>query len=100
MKIHTYVTSEGMIFINFDTSPNPVPFEEHFGHLAAEWGGHDFSVYEYVQFYSLDSHNEPLRRPFFTRVIVGNFNWKTMMDGYQECYHCRFAASLRVSGCF
>lgn len=33
----------------------------------------------------------------YTRVIIryayswqveGSYNWKTLMDGYQECYHC------------
>lgn len=22
--------------------------------------------------------------------VEGNYNWKTLMDGYQECYHCTF----------
>lgn len=46
IKIHTHVTSQGMIFINFDSSPSPVSFDEHFGHLTREWAGHDFTVYE------------------------------------------------------
>ncbi|GMG25826.1 unnamed protein product [Ambrosiozyma monospora] len=32
----------------------------------------DFDDYEYHMSYELD----------------GTFNWKTLMDGYQECYHC------------
>lgn len=49
IKIHTHVTSQGMIFINFDSSPSPVSFDEHFGHLTGEWVGHDFTVYECVE---------------------------------------------------
>ncbi|THH05921.1 hypothetical protein EW145_g4449 [Phellinidium pouzarii] len=74
-KIHTHVTPQGFIFLNFDASPNPVPFEEHFAQLPAEWKDTDFSEYE----------------PYYNRQALGNFNWKVMTDGYQECYHCPIA---------
>ncbi|KAI5116935.1 hypothetical protein M0805_001493 [Coniferiporia weirii] len=74
-KVHTHVTAQGFIFLNFDASPTPVPFEEHFAQLPAEWKDTDFSQYE----------------PFYKREAHGNFNWKVMTDGYQECYHCPIA---------
>ncbi|EJD06366.1 Rieske [2Fe-2S] domain protein [Fomitiporia mediterranea MF3/22] len=86
-KIHTHVTTQGFIFLNFDASPNPVPFEDHFAQLPAEWKDTDFTQYE----------------PYYYRQVVGNFNWKTMSDGYQECYHCTiahpgFSQSLDLTG--
>ncbi|KLO05502.1 Rieske [2Fe-2S] domain protein [Schizopora paradoxa] len=75
LKVHTHVTSQGFIFLNFDASSNPVPFEDHFAALPQEWGTLDEDAYEL----------------FYQRQAVGNFNWKTFMDGYQECYHCSIA---------
>ncbi|KAL5526168.1 hypothetical protein ACEPAG_7506 [Sanghuangporus baumii] len=71
-KVHTHVTPQGFIFINFDASPNPVPFEEHFGQLPHEW--RHFNKDDYTYAYSWQAE--------------GEYNWKTFMDGYQECYHC------------
>lgn len=71
--IHTHVTDQGLIFINFDSSPEgPTPFAEFFEGLEEEFHEFDFSDYEYHMSYELD----------------GEFNWKTLMDGYMECYHC------------
>ncbi|KAL5526169.1 hypothetical protein ACEPAG_7507 [Sanghuangporus baumii] len=74
-KVHTHVTEQGFIFLNYDSSSTPVPFEDHFLQLPAEWKDTDFSEYE----------------PFYQRQAIGNFNWKVMTDGYQECYHCTIA---------
>ena len=49
-----------------------MPFDEWFKGLQTEMHEYDFSDYEYHMSYELD----------------GQFNWKTLMDGYQECYHC------------
>lgn len=71
--IRTHVTDQGLIFINFDNSPEgPMPFGEFFKGLEEEFHEFDFSDYEYHMSYELD----------------GEFNWKTLMDGYMECYHC------------
>ncbi|ONH67826.1 putative dioxygenase subunit alpha YeaW [Cyberlindnera fabianii] len=71
--IHTYITDQGLIFVNFDNSPEgPMPFGEFFKGLEEEFHEFDFSDYEYHMSYELD----------------GEFNWKTLMDGYMECYHC------------
>ncbi|KAH8109535.1 ISP domain-containing protein [Phellopilus nigrolimitatus] len=71
-KVHTHVTEHGFIFLNFDASPTPVRFEEHFGQLSYEW--RDFNPDKYTYAYSWQ--------------VEGDYNWKTLMDGYQECYHC------------
>ncbi|KAH3681003.1 hypothetical protein WICPIJ_008011 [Wickerhamomyces pijperi] len=68
--INTHVTDQGLIFVNF--SKDPQPFDEFFKGLQTEFHEFDFSDYEYHMSYELD----------------GQFNWKTLMDGYMECYHC------------
>ncbi|KAF5209152.1 hypothetical protein E0198_004428 [Clavispora lusitaniae] len=71
--IHTHVTKQGLIFVNFCNDPEQlVPFDDWFVGLEKEMEEFDFSDYEYHFSYELD----------------GQFNWKTLMDGYQECYHC------------
>jgi len=71
--IHTHITDQGLIFVNFDSSEEgPAPFHDWFKGLEDEMHEFDFSDYEYHMSYELD----------------GQFNWKTLMDGYMECYHC------------
>lgn len=71
--IRCHTTDQGLVFINFDsTEQGPVPFDDWFKNLQTEMHEYDFSDYEYHMSYELD----------------GQFNWKTLMDGYQECYHC------------
>lgn len=71
--IRCHTTDQGLVFINFDsTKEGPVPFDDWFKGLQTEMHEYDFSDYEYHMSYQLD----------------GKFNWKTLMDGYQECYHC------------
>ncbi|KAH3671061.1 hypothetical protein OGAPHI_000772 [Ogataea philodendri] len=71
-EIKTHTTKQGLVFINFDNTENFTPFEEFFAGLEEEMNEYDFDDYEYHMSYELD----------------GQFNWKTLMDGYQECYHC------------
>lgn len=72
--IKTHTTPQGLVFVNFnnDTSENFLPFDKWYEGLNTELNEFDFSDYEYNMSYELD----------------GQFNWKTLMDGYQECYHC------------
>lgn len=69
--IKTHTTEAGLVFVNFNQG-DVVPFDEWFEGLHVEMGEYDFDDYEYHMSYELD----------------GQFNWKTLMDGYQECYHC------------
>ncbi|CDK27849.1 unnamed protein product [Kuraishia capsulata CBS 1993] len=72
-EIRTHITDQGLIFVNFDQSEEgPTNFDSWFEGLQDEMHEYDFSDYEYYMSYELD----------------GKFNWKTLMDGYQECYHC------------
>lgn len=71
--INTHVTRQGLIYVNFCNDPEQLmPFEEFFAGLTEEMDEFDFSDYDYHMSYELN----------------GKFNWKTLMDGYQECYHC------------
>lgn len=71
--IKTHVTPQGLIFVNFCNDPDQfVEFDTWYEGLNTEMNEFDFSDYEYHMSYELD----------------GQFNWKTLMDGYQECYHC------------
>ncbi|KAK6465904.1 ISP domain-containing protein [Scheffersomyces coipomensis] len=70
VKLH--VTPQGLVFVNFSNEPDCVEFDDWYQGLSAEMEEFDFSDYEYHMSYELD----------------GQFNWKTLMDGYQECYHC------------
>jgi len=72
-EISVHITPQGLIFVNFDCSEEgPVSFKEWYGGLEEELDEVNFDAYEYHSSYQLD----------------GRFNWKTLMDGYQECYHC------------
>ncbi|KAM9918818.1 hypothetical protein OXX80_012865, partial [Metschnikowia pulcherrima] len=71
--INTHITRQGLIYVNFCNDPEQLmPFEEFFAGLTEEMDEFDFSDYDYNMSYELK----------------GQFNWKTLMDGYQECYHC------------
>lgn len=69
--IKTHVSESGLVFVNF-SNDDVIPFDEWFSGLKTEMSEYDFNDYEYHMSYELD----------------GQFNWKTLMDGYQECYHC------------
>lgn len=71
--INMHVTPQGLVFVNF--SRDPMPFDDWFSGLTTELNEFDFDDYEYHMSYELH----------------GDFNWKTLMDGYQECYHCPVA---------
>lgn len=70
--IKTHQTDQGLVFINLSNEEGVLGFDEWFAGLQQEMSEFDFSDYEYHMSYELD----------------GQFNWKTLMDGYQECYHC------------
>ncbi|KXS19573.1 ISP domain-containing protein [Gonapodya prolifera JEL478] len=74
--IHVHVASGGFIFVNMEAKEKPsVSFSEHFGEMEKELEKIDFTKFEFRE----------------TFTMQGKFNWKTLMDGYQECYHCPVA---------
>ncbi|KAA8910183.1 hypothetical protein TRICI_004244 [Trichomonascus ciferrii] len=63
----------GLVFVCFDD--NAPSMEEYFGGQLTE-------LIDSVDFTKL-----PYRRSI---KYTGKFNWKTMIDGYQECLHCKY----------
>jgi choline monooxygenase len=65
-------THRGLIFVNL--AKDAQPFAEWLGPVAKtiETSGYPLESYT--------AHRKMVRE--------GNFNWKTWMDGFQECYHC------------
>lgn len=71
-QLRTHTTSTGLVFTTVsDASPS---FDEFFPGLEKILGTVDFT-------------KRPHRRSI---KYEGHFNWKTMVDGYQECLHCQY----------
>ncbi|CAK7892215.1 hypothetical protein CAAN1_01S09032 [[Candida] anglica] len=70
--IKTHTTDQGLVFVNFSQEEDVIPFSTWFQGIEKDFSEYDFDDYEYNMSYELN----------------GKFNWKTLMDGYQECYHC------------
>jgi len=78
LRHHT--TPTGLVFTTI--SPLAPPFSDYFPGLEDTLASVDFTT---------RPHRRSLQYP-------GRFNWKTMVDGYQECLHCAYthpAFSLR-----
>jgi phenylpropionate dioxygenase-like ring-hydroxylating dioxygenase large terminal subunit len=63
-KVATYSTRQGLIFVNFDSTPNITPFQEFYNDLEDEMDDFDFGEFEYVESWQQD----------------GQFNWKTLSE--------------------
>lgn len=72
-KINSHTTKQGLIYVNMNSDPDTTPdFDSWYSSLELESSVFDFTEYQYYKTYHLN----------------GDFNWKTIVDGYQECYHC------------
>ncbi|KAF7623920.1 Rieske 2Fe-2S family protein [Aspergillus flavus] len=77
-SIHVHVDQRGLVWVNLDAKETPTtPWNEDF--LGADTQGRlqDFNMTEYKFDHAWD--------------MVGNYNWKTLVDNYNECYHCGVA---------
>ncbi|KAF1849713.1 Bet v1-like protein [Cucurbitaria berberidis CBS 394.84] len=71
-EVKSCITETGLVFSTIsDEAP---PFDEFFSDLKPLIGKVDFTKL-------------PHRRSI---KYEGKFNWKTMVDGYQECLHCQY----------
>lgn len=70
--VRTHTTSTGLLFTTI--SQQAPPFEEFFPGLEKTLSKVDFRA-------------RPHRR---STKYGGHFNWKAMVDGYQECLHCQY----------
>lgn len=73
--VHIHVDKLGFIWVNLDTEP--VPWEEDFKGVDTQerFKNFDFSQYKFDH----------------TWGMQGDYNWKTLADNYNECYHCTVA---------
>ncbi|KAL1970262.1 hypothetical protein VTN77DRAFT_5422 [Rasamsonia byssochlamydoides] len=71
-ELRSYVTPTGLVFSTLsDQAPS---FHEFFPDLEPLLAKVDFT-----------------KRPYRRSIkYEGHFNWKTMVDGYQECLHCQY----------
>jgi phenylpropionate dioxygenase-like ring-hydroxylating dioxygenase large terminal subunit len=75
--VHIHVDAIGFIWVNLDSSPRPIPWEEDFKGVDKQ---QRFEQFDFTR-YKFDH----------TWHMKGNYNWKTMADNYNECYHCTVA---------
>ncbi|KAF5602460.1 c6 zinc finger domain-containing protein [Fusarium pseudocircinatum] len=72
-QMRHHITRTGLLFITFSNSTPE--FNEYFPGLEELISTVDFTAF-------------PLRRSL---KYTGKYNWKTLIDGFQECLHCSFA---------
>lgn len=85
-KIHTHVTTQGFIFVNFDASSTPsIPFASQFGDDfdagPSSPTGNEYALFPNPAEWTYD-------HTWKSSTAGTNYNWKTFADGFQECYHC------------
>lgn len=76
--IHVQVDLLGFVWVNLDASPVPeIKWEDDFDGVDRQerFQFYDFSKYDFDHVWAMQ----------------GNYNWKTLADNYNECYHCQVA---------
>ncbi|WYZ42408.1 hypothetical protein EsH8_VI_000107 [Colletotrichum jinshuiense] len=74
-KVHVHVDHLGFIWVNLDASDTPgVPWEKFFAQIDEQPRLQTFNMDEYQFDHTWD--------------MLGDYNWKTLADNYNECYHC------------
>jgi phenylpropionate dioxygenase-like ring-hydroxylating dioxygenase large terminal subunit len=85
--IAVHVTEPGgFVFVNMDNGRNgePVKFEDWFGDLEKAQLGDGMVKFDDYKFHS-------------EYTLEGNFNWKTLMDGYQGWFDSVFCLSSALT---
>ncbi|RGP71257.1 cytochrome p450 oxidoreductase [Fusarium longipes] len=76
--VHVHVDAIGFVWVNLDASPEPeVKWSDDLegADTQERFKNYDFSQYQFDHVWSMP----------------GNYNWKTLADNYNECYHCQVA---------
>ncbi|KLO95419.1 choline monooxygenase [Fusarium fujikuroi] len=76
--VHVHIDAIGFIWVNLDASPEPeVKWTDDFEGVDSQERFKHFDFFQYQ----------------FDHVwgMPGNYNWKTLADNYNECYHCQVA---------
>ncbi|KAH7007197.1 Rieske [2Fe-2S] iron-sulfur domain-containing protein [Ilyonectria destructans] len=79
-KLHMHIDQLGFVWVNLDGSEKPsISWEEQFKNIDTQeriTKVYNMDDYEFDHTWSLDGCN---------------FNWKTLVENYNECYHCSTA---------
>ncbi|ENH68093.1 Putative dioxygenase subunit alpha yeaW [Fusarium oxysporum f. sp. cubense race 1] len=76
--VHVHIDAIGFVWVNLDASPEPeVKWTDDFEGVDSQerFKYFDFSQYQFDHVWGMQ----------------GNYNWKTLADNYNECYHCQVA---------
>ncbi|OCT49060.1 Rieske [2Fe-2S] domain protein [Cladophialophora carrionii] len=76
--VHVHVDALGFVWVNLDASISPsVAWGEDFKDVDTQerFQAFDFSQYKFDHVWQMQ----------------GDYNWKTLADNYNECYHCQVA---------
>ncbi|RBR12663.1 hypothetical protein FVER53590_03410 [Fusarium verticillioides] len=76
--VHVHIDAIGFVWVNLDASPEPeVKWSDDFEGVDSQerFKYFDFSKYHFDHVWGMQ----------------GNYNWKTLADNYNECYHCQVA---------
>ncbi|GKT51084.1 carnitine monooxygenase oxygenase subunit [Colletotrichum spaethianum] len=75
LPIHTHVDNLGFIWVNLEASEKPsIPWHADLAIDAQP----RYAVFNLMRDYHFDH----------TWTMDGDYNWKTLADNYNECYHC------------
>src|SRR6478752_7711675 len=72
-KVHVYVDHRGFVWINFDGNETPVPWDADFKGADKQPRLDNFNMDDYSFDHAWDMN--------------GNYNWKTLVDNYNEVSH-------------
>ncbi|KAF4334944.1 cytochrome P450 monooxygenase oxidoreductase [Fusarium beomiforme] len=77
LPIHVHVDAIGFVWVNLDSSKTPENFSTEFKNIdqMARHKGFNFKDYHFDHAWGMS----------------GDYNWKTLADNYNECYHCKAA---------
>ncbi|KAK4502208.1 hypothetical protein PRZ48_005633 [Zasmidium cellare] len=78
LPVHVKVDAHGFVWVNLDAKEAPeVAWEADFKDIDQKARHHSFNFEDY----KFDH----------TWQMTGDYNWKTLADNYNECYHCAIA---------
>ncbi|KAJ6525003.1 Rieske domain-containing protein [Mycena capillaripes] len=78
LPIRTHIDKLGFIYINMNMSDDCIKWEEQFGEVDNLPRVRDFPIEKYKYAFTWTFEN-------------CGYNWKTLIDNFNECYHCRVA---------
>ncbi|OAG39316.1 hypothetical protein AYO21_06520 [Fonsecaea monophora] len=77
-SVHVRTDRLGFVWVNLDAAnPPTIPWEDHFERVDEQPRQKDFSMDDFTFDHAWE--------------MEGEYNWKVMVDNYNECYHCTTA---------